>query len=580
MVAPNPVVGESPEPVRTWISGPRGEATGDLAIIGSSAARAGIDHIELTIGNRDNGKFWNGDQWQSKWTRFAIPVDRPSATYSRWQYTIAAQDLTTGRYFSRAWTRADDRGIDRGGTTRQYFTWLGAVSSANAESATSTNDNLEMIKAQSARNRNHDDSPYLNTTMSELDTSDESPQLGPRSDYLGVPNGNPSQSFPIPTGGQFRTSCEFSHFAYDDPLIYPNQPGKAHLHMFFGNTETNAFTTYESLRDSGSSTCNGQELNRSGYWVPAMIDGQGNARIPERAIVYYKGSGRANSSNGGPGAKVYEPGMANISPMMNRVAQTSRNDGGVKGTHYEYGCTNNFSAKPFAVSVGSIPNCDGNYYIDNKNARYPVNRVVLEMEIKFWNCYQPEGEVGDWKRWVPSGPGRGSHFYSNCDGSGGNMGGVQNDHYPNITYIVGYVVEPGEDTSDWFLSSDVRLTRGESSFKGERGSTHHGDWWGAWNEEINQEFIDNCVNFSKPQTAVGREPSGCGTGYLSNGGPDNTNPLPGRALKYRPQYDTPGQSSSYKTPLAVLFHQLCKPLGPGHAYNVSDPGTGALCRSH
>ena len=40
------------------------------------------------------------------------------------------------------------------------------------------------------------------------------------------------------------------HFGYDDPIVYPGQPGRSHLHMYFGNTEVDAFTTTERLVDS------------------------------------------------------------------------------------------------------------------------------------------------------------------------------------------------------------------------------------------------------------------------------------------------------------------------------------------
>ena len=88
--------------------------------------------------------------------------------------------------------------------------------------------------------------------------------------------------------GQFRAACQYSHFAYDDPIVYPNQPGRSHLHMVFGNTGVTAATTTASLVNSGGGTCNGFELNRSGYWTPALLDGRGNAVVPEMIILYYK----------------------------------------------------------------------------------------------------------------------------------------------------------------------------------------------------------------------------------------------------------------------------------------------------
>jgi hypothetical protein len=36
--------------------------------------------------------------------------------------------------------------------------------------------------------------------------------------------------------GAFRIICKPSHMAADDPIVYPDQPGRSHLHTFFGNT--------------------------------------------------------------------------------------------------------------------------------------------------------------------------------------------------------------------------------------------------------------------------------------------------------------------------------------------------------
>src|SRR3954452_17242164 len=54
--------------------------------------------------------------------------------------------------------------------------------------------------------------------------------------------------------GFFATLCPFSHQAPDDPIVYPGQPGKSHLHTFFGNATTDASSSYDSLR-AGATTC-------------------------------------------------------------------------------------------------------------------------------------------------------------------------------------------------------------------------------------------------------------------------------------------------------------------------------------
>jgi hypothetical protein len=71
--------------------------------------------------------------------------------------------------------------------------------------------------------------------------------------------------------GAFRTHCIESHLAEDDPLVWPGEPGQSHLHVFFGNPNVDAYTTSESLLDAEQTTCDGVSVNKSGYWVPALL---------------------------------------------------------------------------------------------------------------------------------------------------------------------------------------------------------------------------------------------------------------------------------------------------------------------
>ena len=88
--------------------------------------------------------------------------------------------------------------------------------------------------------------------------------------------------------GNFRTICSFSHLSFDDPIVYPGQPGLSHLQMFFGNTLTDAYSTYQSLRTTGGGTCQGGPVNRSAYWAPALLNAAGQVLVPDTMIVYYK----------------------------------------------------------------------------------------------------------------------------------------------------------------------------------------------------------------------------------------------------------------------------------------------------
>jgi hypothetical protein len=97
----------------------------------------------------------------------------------------------------------------------------------------------------------------------------------------------PASADPV---GAFRMFCSAGQLLKDDPLVYPGQPGVSHLHQFFGNTGADANSNYTSFRTTGGTTC-GQSstpINRSAYWMPAMLDGVGNAVKPDYMNLYYK----------------------------------------------------------------------------------------------------------------------------------------------------------------------------------------------------------------------------------------------------------------------------------------------------
>ena len=381
--------------------------------------------------------------------------------------------------------------------------------------------NLARIKASSLRNRNEDDSRFLDTPMAELPVDK---LLGPRADYRKYGEHHPN-GFDV--AGNFRTTCEFSHFAYDDPIIYPGQPEVAHLHMFFGNTDVNAHSTYDTLVNSGGGTCNGSELNRTGYWAPAMFDAQGNVRVPSDIYIYYKGYGDA-MKNGE--IEVYPEGLAIVSDPE---ANAQDEDG------MAFKCISHYGGDIHNESP-TIPVCRGGIYEDGGRGR-------LEMNLKFqqcWNGQDPTNYKDNLS--VP--------LYS-------WFSGICPDSHPialpNLRVRIGYDVEAGEDTNGWYLASDVNPQT--FTVEGPRGKTFHSDWWGGWHPGINREWIDSCTNVAS---------SGCGSGYLADAGDDPDNVPEGRALKLREQYEGP-----VKVPAAQLFEELCSA-----ERTLKSPAGAAYCR--
>jgi len=132
--------------------------------------------------------------------------------------------------------------------------------------------------------------------------------VGGADDAGFTPGAQPDAVIAGPQGavGQFAVECGFAHAAHDDPLVHHGHAGMSHRHDFFGNTTTNADSTYESLL-AGDTTCE-QRLDTAAYWAPSLLDGDGDPVEPRRAIAYYRAGIDVDPTTVEP----YPPGMAMI----------------------------------------------------------------------------------------------------------------------------------------------------------------------------------------------------------------------------------------------------------------------------
>jgi Domain of unknown function (DUF1996) len=88
----------------------------------------------------------------------------------------------------------------------------------------------------------------------------------------------------FPGGAYFNLACGFSHRNNDDPILFPDQPGRSHNHTYIGNTTVDASSTPASLR-RGSTTCE-LDTDSSTYWVPTLYLGR-EPILPYAGVVYY-----------------------------------------------------------------------------------------------------------------------------------------------------------------------------------------------------------------------------------------------------------------------------------------------------
>ncbi len=246
--------------------------------------------------------------------------------------------------------------------------------------------------------------------------------------------------------GNFRTLCRPSHLAYDDPIVNPgaNSP---HLHLFFGNTAANRDSTYASLRTTGDSTCEGGPLNRTGYWMPAMFDGQGRVVPPSLILIYYKGGGA-----GGPLAQQQDyirstqqlpNGLRMVAGAGNLNAITWKcGDGSSEGKTIPANCPTGY-----LIGVVNFPDCWDGVNLDSPNHRSHV-------------------------------------AYRSQDGNGNYL--CPSTHpVPIPTITENFHWESGAtDVGAWSLSSD---------FGAARGSSLHADWFGAWDNPVQDRWLNNCV---------------------------------------------------------------------------------------
>lgn len=89
---------------------------------------------------------------------------------------------------------------------------------------------------------------------------------------------------------KWRGHCEFtaSMTNWDDSILFPGLVGASpHPHQYFGNTSSDANTTYASLGLGTSGSCSGIRANLSSYWAPAFQDENGNQIVPEYVQMYY-----------------------------------------------------------------------------------------------------------------------------------------------------------------------------------------------------------------------------------------------------------------------------------------------------
>jgi hypothetical protein len=265
--------------------------------------------------------------------------------------------------------------------------------------------------------------------------------------------------------GAFRTTCDLAKFAFDDPIVYPGQPGASHLHAFFGNTTINPNSTPQSIAASGASTCRGGTLNRTGYWVPALFDSRsGEVQTPAAGVFYYK-------TGYGIDPTVVEPFPVGLRMIAGNRLATAPQD------YVEWDCRDHITG-----NTGSIP------------VSCPIGDAV-RLAILFPQC---------WDGVHLDSPDHKSHMAYPIYRNPPELSTCPSTHpvtLPAITEHFDYAITQQSAPAYWRLSSDLYST----ALKG--GFSAHADWMNGWDPTTMKTIVTQCLNKGLD----------CGVGSIGNG---------------------------------------------------------------
>ena len=241
-------------------------------------------------------------------------------------------------------------------------------------------------------------------------------------------HGGPSRYYGV---AYFPVFCNFSHRNQDDPIVFPNHPGRSHDHTFFGNTSTNARSTVGSLRQAGT-TCR-VTADRAAYWAPTLFVA-GKPVEPAQMVAYYVRRTHEPVRAFPRGLKMIAGNAAARSPQSLRIVSWS--------------CGREVSS--------SIPSCDS----------FGFRRATLRLQVNFPSCWDGVHlDSADHK----------SHMAYATSGVCPSSHPVA---VPGLTLVIAYPVTGGANAE---LASGGQLSG-------------HADFVNAWDQETLSALVDRYLN--------------------------------------------------------------------------------------
>lgn len=258
--------------------------------------------------------------------------------------------------------------------------------------------------------------------------------------------------------------CNLAHSAADDPIVFPAQPGRSHLHDFFGNISVNANTTTSSLVRAASSCLKGMdEPDRAAYWTPALLrNGRPVTGPPDehRIDAYYA---------------VLDKQLP-LRPMpfgLRMIAGDAKATRPQSTDIVHFNCLRYPNGGQVTRSSAAMPNCPGGSYLSAK--------------IVFPGCWDGRNlDSPDHKSHMAY-PVRGRCPVSHPVG------------LPSLSIRLRWKTARGMPSSALSLSSGGQFSM-------------HADFWNAWSPSVMRWLVDHCLNATRNCTDIARSQIGAPTG--------------------------------------------------------------------
>lgn len=307
----------------------------------------------------------------------------------------------------------------------------------------------------------------------------------------GWTSGSTLTATTLPPGDtpKFRTVINTTHVGRFDPVRSFRDTVAGHCHVFFGNPDVTANSTYTSLRASDSSFAAGGPINVTGYWEPCMKkanahggDGITRVKIPNYHIVYYVGNASIQSQFNNIPRGLRYIGGTNMDDPNNLAWKAELNanvtwaGNGLTNANTGWFC----ETGGYQSTTDALVNADGTDALNNCPSSSAILVSVVAPEC--WdgvNLRSPSG----YDHMRP---------YVNNVASGQTVCADNWYRLPRLEVKSFFSHLGASDYTTWRLDSDdVMAAVTGAAVKS--GYSFHFDWFGAWDYTKMLLWMNNCI---------------------------------------------------------------------------------------